>query len=109
MKARRLLVFVLIAVVVLGLDWVLGVLSMKQVVPLYVFAVANIPFGLPHVWMESHWMGAHYEIGGAVVSEMWSFVTFFGTVSGQSVAYFLVWRYWRKRRSLGALTPREEA
>ncbi len=84
MNMRR---YGLIALSLLVIDWALGALHATGVLPLWSFLVLNLPFGLPFVWLESHWVGTHYSVAGQNVSEVWSFVAFFFSVLAQAGLY----------------------
>jgi hypothetical protein len=50
--------YLLIASVLLVIDWTLGALHAERILPLWPFLVFNFPFGIPFVWVESLW-GRH--------------------------------------------------
>jgi hypothetical protein len=84
MKLKK---FILMVVVLLILDWVLGMARVHGLAPLWAFAILNFPFGLPYIWMETHWAGTYYLVGGHIVSELWSLGLFFFMVVAQSWLY----------------------
>ena len=85
--------------VMLVVDWVLGALQAAHVIPLWSFLVFNFPFGLPFVWLESHWAATHYSLSeGQSISETWSFVALFFSVFAQAWLYSFLFGYWRNRR-----------
>ena len=93
--------FALIALALLVIDWALGVLHVWRVLPLWSFLVMNFQFGLPFVWIESHWAGTHYSVAGQNVNETWSFVAFFFSVFAQAWLYsWLIGRWQRRRHAL---------
>ena len=81
-------------------DWVLGALQAAHVIPLWsLFLVFNFPFGLPFVWLESHWAVTRYSLGeGQSISETWSFVALFFSVFAQAWLYSVLFGWWRSRR-----------
>jgi hypothetical protein len=92
---KRYLLFV---PVMLAVDWVLGALHAAHIIPLWSFLVFNFPFGLPFVWLESHWAVTHYSLGeGQSISETWSFVALFFAVLAQAWLYSLLYGHWRNR------------
>ena len=84
MKIKK---YILIVVVLLILNWILGMARVNGLVPLWAFAVLNFPFGLPYIWMEAHWAGTYYVVSGRLVSELWSLVLFFFMVAAQAWLY----------------------
>ena len=91
--------YVLFVAVMLVVDWVLGALQAAHVIPLWSFLVFNFPFGLPFVWLESHWAGTHYSLGaGQSISETWSFVALFFSAFAQAWLYSFLFGHWRNRR-----------
>ena len=94
MKIKRL---VLAGLVVLIVDWLWGMGQVRGLVPLWSFAVLNFPFGLPYVWIESHWVGTHYEVGGQTVDELWSMGLFLFMVGAQALMYSWLWGYLQPR------------
>jgi hypothetical protein len=61
--------FAIVAAVVLVFDWVLAAMTVERVVPKWVFAAANPPFGILYTWFESHWNCTSYVFAGAFVSD----------------------------------------
>ena len=100
MKGRRLRNLTLITGVILALDWLIGLLCAKGILPLWVFLLPNIPFGALHVWVESCWVGSHYEILGHIVgdSNIWLMTVFPFVVVAQSLLYFTLFEQWMKKR-----------
>lgn len=96
MKPKHLLWFVL---AMLAVDWILGAAQAAHVIPLWTFLAANIPFGLPYVWLESHWTGTAYDVGGYTVSDTMSLAVFFFTVIAQGWLYAVCFQHWQKMRS----------
>ena len=94
--------YTLIALAMLAIDWALGALHVAGAVPLWLFLVLNFPFGLPFIWLESHWAGTYYSIAGQGVNDMWSFAAFFFSVFAQ--AWLYLWLLGQRRRS-GHGTP----
>ena len=90
--------YCLIALAMLALDWALGAAHARGMAPLWRFAALNFPFGLPFVWLESHWVGVRYSVAGRTVNELWSFGLFFFAVLGQAGMYYFLFRWWRARR-----------
>jgi hypothetical protein len=88
MHAKRYLWFFIFLLV---LDWGWGIAQVRGLVPLWSFAVLNFPFGLPYVWIESHWVGTHYEVSGRTVDELWSMGMFVFMVVAQSILYRGLW------------------
>ncbi len=89
--------YILIALAMLVVDWTLGALQAAHVIPLGTFLVFNFPFGLPFVWLESHWALTHYALGdGRSISELWSFVALFFAVFAQAGLYSFLFGRWQK-------------
>ncbi len=91
--------YLLFLPVMLVVDWALGVLHVAGITPLWTFLVFNFPFGLPFVWLESHWTRTQYLLGpGQTVSDGWSLVIWFCGVLAQAWLYSLLYGWWRSRR-----------
>jgi len=90
--------YMLFASAMLVVDWVLGALQAAHVISIWSFLVFNFPFGLPFVWLESHWAGTHYEVGGQSINETWFFVTLFFAVFTQALFYSALFGYWQRKR-----------
>ena len=90
--------YALIALALLVVDWGLGMLHVSRALPLWSFLLVNFPFGLPFVWLESHWAGTHYSVAGQNVNEAWSFVAFFFSVFAQAWLYSWLIGCCQKRR-----------
>ena len=88
-----------IAAILLLIDWALGAAQANGIIPLWTFLAANFPFGAFYVWFESHWTGTQYRIGDHAVSELWSFVGFFLIVFAQAWLYYLLFDFWRSKRT----------
>jgi hypothetical protein len=92
-----------VALALLVLDWSWGMAQVRGLVPLWSFLLLNFPFAWPYVWIESHWAGTHYSVGGRTVSEFWSLGLFcFMVLSQAGLYHFLLkdmrWsRRWRGR------------
>lgn len=98
--------YILFLSVVLAVDWVLGALQIAHIIPMWVFLVLNIPFGLPFVWLESHWTGTQYLLGaGQSVSDGWSLVIWFCGVLAQAWLYSVLYGWWRARRLAAIAQP----
>jgi hypothetical protein len=82
----------------LAADWTLGALHAAHVLPLWPFITLNFPFGLPFVWLESQWDGAHYRVGGQIVSETWSFFALVFAAFAQAWLYSVLLGHWRRKR-----------
>ena len=92
--------YIPIALAMLVVDWTLGGLQAAHVIPLGSFLMFNLPFGLPFVWLESHWAGTRYTLGeGQSINEVWSFIALFFSVFAQAGLYsYLLGRWLRNRR-----------
>lgn len=96
MRTGYISAFIAVAVILLFIDWILGA-ACAAGLPKIVFLLVNFPFGVIYVWFESHWAGTGYVISGRTVSELWSFVAFFGTVFLQTCLYWSLWLSWDHR------------
>ncbi len=99
MQVRRLRNLALIAGTLLALDWLIGVLCASGILPPWVFFLPNIPFGALYVWLESSWVGTHYEILGHIVGDIESLAVFLFIVVAQSLLYFALLEQWMKKRT----------
>lgn len=84
---------------VLLMNWLLGAGCAAGIFPLWLFLLANLPFGAAYVWMESSWTGSHYGIAlwGRHLSDMDSLIVWFAVVLLQTGVYALCWRWWHGR------------
>ena len=98
MKIKLLRNLVVIGVAVLILDWILGAMCASGALPHWVFLLFNIPFGVLYVWMESSWVGTHYEMLGYTFGDVGSLIVFLFVVAAQSLCYFALHEWWRKKR-----------
>jgi diacylglycerol kinase len=99
MRTRLLQHLVIIGVVVLILDWILGAMCASGMLPEWAFLLFNIPFGAIYVWMESSWVGTHYRMLGQNVGDIGSGVVFLFVVMAQSLCYFALYEWLRKKCS----------
>lgn len=99
MSGKKVLAILLIVVVLLAIDWLLGVTTAARVVPYWVFFLANIPFGAVYIWFEAQWTGSNYVIAGQIVDEIWSFVVFLAVILAQASLYFAILNSWKNRRN----------
>ncbi len=98
-KTQNMKRYLLFLPVMLAVDWVLGALHVAHIIPLWVFLVFNLPFGLPFVWLESHWTGTQYLLGaGQTVGDGWSLVIWCCGVLAQAWLYSVLYGWWRSRR-----------
>ena len=96
MKIKR---YILLALAMLAVDWTLGALQAAHVIPLGSFLVFNFPFGLPFVWLESHWAATRYTLGeGQSINEVWSFLALFFSVFAQAGLYSFLLGCWLRNR-----------
>ena len=99
MKTKIWRHLVIIGLIVLILDWTLGVMCASGILPHWVFLLFNIPFGAMYVWMESSWAGTHYQMLGHTFGDIGSGVVFLLTVIAQSLGYFALYEWIRKKCS----------
>jgi hypothetical protein len=97
MKHQTLRHLVIIVASVFFLDWILGALCASGMWPVWTFLSLNLPFGAFYVWMESSWMGTHYEMLGHNVGDVGSLVIFLFVVLAQSLFYFALFEWIRRR------------
>jgi hypothetical protein len=93
--------FAVILPVLLLLDWVIGGMTVAGLLPKWVFAVANVPFGIVNVWFESHWTGNQYLFGHPV-SDGVSLLIFVTVIIAQAILYTAIYTVARRRPSLKA-------
>jgi hypothetical protein len=96
MTIRRYLLFV---TVMFFLDWLLGALQANSLISRWWFLAFNFPFGLPFVWIESNWVGTHYEVAGQNVNEIGSMIAWLFSVAGQALMYSILFSMLRKRKA----------
>lgn len=80
-------------------DWILGVLCVYKIIPLWVYLIFNIPFGGLYVWMESSWVGTHYVMLGHTVGDTASLLIAVISIFLQAGLYCLLW-HWYKLRTI---------
>jgi uncharacterized membrane protein YphA (DoxX/SURF4 family) len=97
-KIKLLRDLLVIGVAVLILDWILGAMCASGGMPRWVFLLFNIPFGAMYVWMESSWVGTHYEVLGYTFGDDVSLVVFLFVIAAQSHFYFALYEWWRRKR-----------
>jgi len=88
MFSRKLISFIKIFLVLLMTDWILGIAITAGHLPLWTFIIPNFPFGIAHVWLESHWTGTNYIVAGRVIDELVSMIIFPSVIVLQSGLYF---------------------
>ena len=96
---RQIRAFIAITIGLLVVDWMLGMACANRILPLFVFLLFNIPFGVAYVFMESSWVGLRYEVGGRIVPEHVVAIVEFGGVFAQAVFYYILWYIWQRRRT----------
>jgi hypothetical protein len=89
--------FWLLALALFISDWGWGMAQVRGLVPLWSFLPFNFPFALPYVWLERHWAGTRYVVGGQTVDELWSLGFFLLMVLGQAWLYAHVLDRWHRR------------
>jgi hypothetical protein len=101
---KNLIPYLIIICGTIVVDWILGVLCASGIIPLWTFLIANFPFGGLYVWMESSWVGTHYEMHGRFIniSDEASFVIFGISALAQASLYYFLW-YWFKIRKINRL------
>ncbi|MFB3895048.1 MAG: hypothetical protein ACE14V_01980 [bacterium] len=72
-------------------DWILGVLCVYKIIPLWFYLIFNIPFGGLYVWMKSSWVGTHYVMLGQNVGDLGSLFIFTISALSQAGLYCLLW------------------
>jgi len=69
---------------------------MSPTLPLWVFLLANVPFGGVYVWMESSWVGTRYVMLGHNVGDGVSLLISAGVVLAQGGLYSFLWSRWQR-------------
>ena len=102
-KERKELMMIM--VLLFMVSWIVGVLCASNRIPGWLFILPNFPFGILTVWMESTWVGAHYEMfGHTFCGEMISMLLFCFVVIAQSLFYFRLIQLLRNRKSKVGMT-----
>lgn len=105
---NKLTALAVIAVGLTGLDWGLGMLIVRGVLPAWLMAVANLPFGLVYVWTEAQWAGGNYVFDGRVVGEDLVMAAQCLALGAQVLVYYgawLVWQWFRQKRAAADERP----
>jgi hypothetical protein len=90
MFSRNLIQFVKIFLVLLMIDWILGIVITSGHLPLWTFLIPNFPFGIAHIWLESHWTGTNFMIEGKVIDELISMIVFPSVIVLQACLYCIL-------------------
>ena len=106
MSKKKVATLILIAGVLLMIDWILGVFVAHGILPNWVYLLANIPFGIVYVWTESQWVGSQYQVLGHAVSESWIGIAQLSAVGAQALVYFGIWEVWSRKRHSALRSPR---
>lgn len=91
MFRRFFRVYFLALVIVLALDWALGVARFYWPAVTYGFAIVNFPIGLGYLWLEGQstpWWHAHF--GQAVNDEIGQSIAFLLMIALQALLYTVV-------------------
>ena len=94
---RRWIGFALLLIALLVIDWIAGVLITHDVLPIWVYVILNVPFGIVYVLSRFLWTGVRYELLGQPIAGMWISAVQLLAVIAQAVVYWLVWRWLRQR------------
>ncbi|GEM_PF-3184993 len=107
MDARKLKVLLGIFVVLTVLDWILGSLIVRDMLPAWAMLLANPPFGYVYVYTESLWMSGNYVLNGQIIGE--GYVNHLQLVAhlAQISLYFVVWWFWDWLRQLSKTRVRQ--
>jgi hypothetical protein len=81
------------------MDWMLAVLCVYKIIPLWFYLIPNFPFGGLYVWMESSWVGTHYVMLGHIVGDFGSLVIFVISAFGQACLYCFLWHWYSIRKT----------
>ena len=106
MSKKRVATLILIAGVLLVIDWILGVFVVRRILPNWVYLLANIPFGVVYVWTESQWVGSQYRVLGHAVSESLIGFAQLSAVGAQALVYYGIWEVWSRKRHSALRNPR---
>ena len=94
-----------LAMGVAALNWMLGALIVAGVLWVWIYAIANPPFGLAYVWFHTHWTGVQTNIGGHVISDELGFIEFAVTVILQSGLFAFVWCWIEAGKKARSIAP----
>ncbi len=100
MFGRFFRVYLLVVLIVLALDWALGVARFYWPAVTYGFAIVNFPIGLGYLWLEGQsttWWHMHF--GQAVNDEIGQSIAFLLTVALQALLYTAVFLVYRRSQS----------
>ena len=89
----------IVGAAVLILDWVLGAMCASGSLPRWLFLLFPIPFGALHVWMESSWMGTHYDLLGHTTGDVESGAVHLFGVPAQTISYTALDEWLRNRQA----------
>ena len=97
MNRKNLVILFAIMAAVIVMDWILGMLIVRAILPSWLFVLANFPFGFIYTWTEAHWVGTHYEIGGRLIGENVINIAQLGAVVLQAFLYYGMWLIWEHK------------
>jgi hypothetical protein len=106
MSKKKVATLILIAGVLLVIDWILGVFVAQGILPNLVYLLANIPFGVVYVWTESQWVGSQYQVFSRAVSESRIGIAQLSAVGTQALVYFGIWEVLSRKRHSALRSPR---
>ena len=106
MSKKKVATLILIAGVLLVIDWILGVFVVHGILPSWVYLLANIPFRAVYIWTESLWVGSQYQVLGHAVSESLIAIAQLSAVGAQALVYFGIWEVWSRKRHSALRSPR---
>ena len=96
MTRKDIINLFLVAGTLLVLDWILGVLIVRRILPGWLYLIANMPLGIVYVWTEAQWSGGHYQILGMTFDDLSGVQE--AAVYAQALVYSGFWRLWVTRR-----------
>jgi hypothetical protein len=103
MNLKNLAILFLIVMAVFAMEWMMGMLIVRGILPPWLYVLANFPFGFIYTWTEAHWVATHYEIGRRLVDELVINLAQLGGVAAQALLYYGVWRFWERKHHKGNL------
>ncbi|MCX6565946.1 MAG: hypothetical protein NTW38_05915 [Candidatus Aminicenantes bacterium] len=103
MKKKMFCDWIVVAALVLLVDWILGIFSSFGLAKL-IFLIFNIPFGVFYVWMESSWVGDYSYMLGLKIGEFGGLLVFLFVVLAQSLVYLAIYE-WIKRKRVNFSPP----
>ncbi|MFB3895582.1 MAG: hypothetical protein ACE14V_04690 [bacterium] len=93
---RKRMPYLIIICGTIIIDWILGALCATKLLPIWIYLIANLPFGGLYVWMVSSWNGTNTVMLGHRIGDIEGLVIFGIAILSQSGFYCWLWHRYAK-------------